>query len=226
MHSFLIADLAGFTALTEAHGDERAADVAADFVDGMRRLLTRHEAQEVKTMGDAVLVHIGDATRAVCLAECAVGELGSRHGSLAVRIGVHTGPAVRRGADWFGATVNVAARVAAEAQRDEALLTDATVRSAGPVSLQANLTRLGERSLRNVRAPVVLHSLRFDAPAAAGLGVDPVCRMAVTPTSTSPSLTHDDETVVFCSTACALVFAASPELFAPRAATARRSTAG
>lgn len=216
MHSFLIADLAGFTALTEAHGDERAADVAADFVDGMRRLVTRHEAREIKTMGDAVLVHIGDAARAVCLAECAVGELGSRHGSLAVRIGVHTGPAVQRGADWFGATVNIAARVAAEARADEALLTDATVVAAGAVKLGATITPLGERSLRNVRSPVVLHSLRPGRPSTLGLRVDPVCRMAVTSVDAPASAVHEGETVFFCSTVCAAVFAESPELFAER----------
>ena len=105
LHTFVFADLAGFTATTEAHGDDHAADIAEAFVDAMRGLLPGHEAREVKTMGDAVMLHVADAERALCLAECAVGELGARHGELGVRVGMHTGPAVHRHGDWFEATV-------------------------------------------------------------------------------------------------------------------------
>lgn len=76
LHTFVFLDLAGFTAMTEAHGDEHAADVAEVFIDGVRALLESHEACEVKTMGDAVMAHSRSADRALCLAECAVGELG------------------------------------------------------------------------------------------------------------------------------------------------------
>ncbi len=55
-HTFLFADLAGFTALTEAHGDEEAADLAAEFFDCVRDLLPDYGGEEVKTIGDAVMV--------------------------------------------------------------------------------------------------------------------------------------------------------------------------
>ncbi|HZA90202.1 MAG TPA: hypothetical protein VE401_08200 [Solirubrobacterales bacterium] len=42
VHTFLFADLAGFTALTEAHGDEEAAELAAEFCTRVRRLLPDH----------------------------------------------------------------------------------------------------------------------------------------------------------------------------------------
>jgi adenylate cyclase len=214
-HTFLIADLAGFTALTEAHGDDAAADVAEGFIDGMRDLLATHEAREVKTMGDAVLVHTRDADRALCLAECAIGDLGARHGALGVRVGVHTGPAVNRRGDWFGATVNIAARVAAEAQADEALATAATLRAATDAGTRHVTRSLGLRRLRNVSAPVELH--RLEVPSAfAGLALDPVCRMAVDPLARGPSVVHCGTTVHFCSEPCAEVFAQQPEVFLPR----------
>ena len=59
-HTFLFADLAGFTALTEAHGDRQAADVAAEFSAAVRRLLSSHQAEEVKTIGDALMIRGGD----------------------------------------------------------------------------------------------------------------------------------------------------------------------
>lgn len=70
--TFLFADLSGFTALTEAHGDERAADLAEAFFAATRRLLARYGASEVKTMGYAVMLHVPDAVLALCLAVCLV----------------------------------------------------------------------------------------------------------------------------------------------------------
>jgi YHS domain-containing protein len=53
VQTFLFADLSGFTALTEAHGDEQAADLVARFCVAVRQLLDEHRAHEVKTIGHA-----------------------------------------------------------------------------------------------------------------------------------------------------------------------------
>ena len=213
-HTFLFADLAGFTALTEAHGDAAAADVAEGFVEGIRALLDGHEAQEVKTMGDAVMVHLGDAERALCLAECAIGDLGARHGALGVRVGMHTGPAVQRHGDWYGATVNIAARVADLADADEVLLTGATLARAR--ARDHDIHALGPRQLKNVSQPVELHALHVPSKLAEGLVVDPVCRMAVLPADAAASITHAGATFHFCAAGCAETFAVQPELYAHR----------
>lgn len=216
-HTFLIADLAGFTALTEAHGDDDAADVAEAFIDGMRALLRGHEANEIKTMGDAVLAHVGDAARAICLAECVIGDLGARHGALGVRVGMHSGPAVNRRGDWFGASVNIAARVAGEARADQVLLTAQTVELAGAHQNPAHsLQRLGPRQLRNVSQPVDLYALSTPSALHGVLRLDPVCLMAVAPDSGGVAVVHDGMTVHFCSAGCAAVFASQPQLFAER----------
>jgi class 3 adenylate cyclase/YHS domain-containing protein len=215
-HTFLIADLAGFTALTEAHGDELAADVAEAFIGGMRALLRGHEAHEVKSMGDAVLAHVADADRGLCLAECVIGDLGARHGELGVRVGVHTGPAVSRGDDWFGATVNVTARVAAEAQTDQALVTSATLTAASDGGAAHRTRPLGPRRLRHVSRPVELHALELPTRLHRGLVVDPVCRMAVDPADRGPRLRHDGADRHFCSAHCAAIFARDPELYTER----------
>src|SRR4051794_30632007 len=110
--TFLLADLAGFTALTEAHGDTEAAAVADGFLRAVRQLLPAYDGEEVKSIGDAVLVRLPDAGVAVHLAARLVGDFGARHRGLDVRVGIHTGTAVRRGDDWFGAAVNLASRVA------------------------------------------------------------------------------------------------------------------
>jgi adenylate cyclase len=96
VQTFLFADLSGFTALTEAHGDEQAADLVAGFCVAVRRLLAAHQAQEVKTIGDALMLRTGDAAAAIRLGLCIVHDVGAQHGFPLVRVGMHTGPAVER----------------------------------------------------------------------------------------------------------------------------------
>ena len=109
--TFLFADLAGYTALTEVHGDEEAADLAGEFCDAVRDLLPEYDAEDVKLIGDEVMVRGRDAAKAIRLALRIVHEIGGRHGFPSVRIGMHTGTAVERRDDWFGGTVNLAARL-------------------------------------------------------------------------------------------------------------------
>jgi adenylate cyclase len=124
--TFLFADLVGYTALTEAMGDAAAADLAREFRRTMCALSRDHGAREVKSMGDGVMIWIADAGDAVSLAAEALNRVGTRADLLTVRIGVHTGPAVRRGRDWYGSGVNVAARLADRARPGEALVSEAT----------------------------------------------------------------------------------------------------
>jgi adenylate cyclase len=151
--TFVFADLVGYTALTDRCGDEAAAAVAREFRHAMSALSRRHGAWQVKSMGDGVMIWAPDAGCAVALAADAVREVGAREDLLPVRVGVHTGPAVMRGCDWYGSAVNVAARRAAEADSNEALVSAATRDAAG-----GRLTRrLGEPRqlvLRGLERPV------------------------------------------------------------------------
>ena len=115
LQTFLFADLSGFTALTEAHGDEQAADLVGGFCVAVRQLLAEHQAFEVKTIGDALMLRTGDTAAAIRLGLCIVHDMGAQHGFPLVRVGMHTGSAVERDGDWFGTTVNLAARVSAAA---------------------------------------------------------------------------------------------------------------
>lgn len=120
--TFVFADLVGYTALTEEHGDETAAQVAREFRRMIDTLSRAHGAWQVKSMGDGAMIWAPDPGRAVALAARVVEEVGARPDLLPVRVGVHTGRAVMRGGDWYGSSVNVAARLAREADANEALI--------------------------------------------------------------------------------------------------------
>jgi class 3 adenylate cyclase len=151
--TFVFADLVGYTALTEARGDEAAAKLAREFRRTMCMLSREHGATQVKSMGDGVMIWAPEPGAAVALAARAVETVGSRADLLPVRVGVHTGPAVMQGCDWYGSAVNVAARLAAQAEPNEALVS-ASTRAAAGSRLTDTLHERREVSLRGVGRPV------------------------------------------------------------------------
>jgi len=123
MHTFMFADLTGFTEFTSTHGDERAADLAISFherVEGLARTLC---CEVVKTIGDAVMLRAEETSDAIRLGEQIL-MLSELDGFPPIRVGVATGPAVERRGDWFGSTVNAASRVAGAAMGGELLMTE------------------------------------------------------------------------------------------------------
>lgn len=213
-HSFLFADLSGFTALTEAHGDEEAADLVGEFVADVRALLPEHEAVEIKCIGDAVMIRCDDAAKAVRLGVRIVTVIGDRHGFPMVRVGIGTGSAAERDGDWFGGTVNLAARVAGAAVGGEVLITEAT-RVAAEALDGIHLLERGRRTLKNLTEPVQLFAAMTEGEVSAGgLPIDPVCRMAVDPSHSAGELRHAGIDYFFCSLACAQAFAGDPDRYA------------
>jgi adenylate cyclase len=212
-HTFLFADLAGFTALTEAHGDEQAVQLAEDFCDCVRALLPEHGAQEVKTIGDAMMIRCDHPAAAVGLGLRIVEEIAARPQFPIVRVGMHTGPAIERGGDWFGAVVNLAARVSGAAGGGEVLLTEATRVAAGELD-SIELRGRGERRFKNVKELVRVYSAARPGGEPQALPIDPVCRMAVDPAGEVGRLTFEGREYHFCSLACAQAFAAAPKDYA------------
>src|SRR4051812_46698394 len=178
--TFVFADIAGFTALTEAHGDEEAATLVADFADAVSAELAAFGAEHVKSIGDALMLRIDDPADAVRLGLRIAGDLMRGHGAPAVRVGLPHGPCVERDGDYFGAAVNLAARVSGQAVGGEVLLTAHTAALAPDIAGVLYEPR-GRQELRNVREPVELFAAVRTGPTEQRLAIDPVCRMAVEP---------------------------------------------
>jgi adenylate cyclase len=211
--TFVFADIAGFTALTEAHGDEDAAALIGDFCRGIRGLLPHYGAEEVKTIGDAVMLRVPRAATAVRLGLSVAHDLMDQHGAPAVRVGMHSGPAVERDGDYLGSTVNLAARVSGIAAGGEVLLTEATSAAAGDLD-DVRFESRGRHALRNVREPVVLLAARrLGEPVGNGSVTDPVCRMTLDPARAVGRLVHGGSEHHFCSLRCAGEFARDPDRF-------------
>ena len=212
--TFLFADIAGFTALTEAHGDEQAAGLVADFSEAVAAELHGTSGKQVKTIGDAVMLTVPEPAAAIMLGLRITHELMRGHGAPAVRVGLHHGPAIERNGDYFGAAVNLAARVSAEASGGEVLLTGETAALAPDLAGVFYEPR-GRRTLRNVRDPVELFAAtRMGESGDQVLACDPVCRMAVDPERAAGRLMYEGTAYFFCTLACAAEFASHPDRFA------------
>jgi adenylate cyclase len=210
--TFVFADIAGFTALTEAHGDEQAATLVADFCEAVKAELPAGAAH-VKTIGDALMLRIPDPGQAILLGLKITHGLMRGHESPAVRVGLHHGSAVERDGDYFGATVNLAARVSGLASGGEVLITGRTAALAPELEGVFYEPR-GREVLRNVREPVEIFAAVRQSEATEGrLPLDPVCRMAVDPDRAAGRLLYEGIAYFFCTLDCAGEFAREPERF-------------
>ena len=214
--TFVFADIAGFTALTEAHGDEQAAALVSEFCAAVNADLQAFGGTHVKSIGDALMLRVPEPADAVRLGLHIVHDLMPGHGAPAVRVGLHHGTYVERDGDFFGAAVNLAARVSGRAVGGEVLLTGQTAALAPELDGVLYEPR-GRQPLRNVREPVELFAaVRVGQDAQRRLAVDPVCRMAVDPDHAPGRLMYEGTAYFFCSLACAGAFAQRPDVLAAR----------
>jgi adenylate cyclase len=118
----LFSDLTGSTSLYEQLGDARAYALIEQHFRSVSQAVARHGGAVLKTMGDAVMAtfpRAGDAFSAALEMVRETEQLHSHHG-LRLKVGLHEGPclAVRANQrlDLFGTTVNLAARLQAQAR--------------------------------------------------------------------------------------------------------------
>jgi YHS domain-containing protein len=125
---------------------------------------------------------------------------------------MHHGPAIAREGDWFGATVNLAARVAAAAAGGEVLVTGAVRDRVGEMT-GVEFESRGEHRMRNVVAPVPLFAAVRAGHSSEAPHVDPVCRMLIAEGREEGSLRHEGTLYRFCSLDCARRFLQDPDVY-------------
>jgi adenylate cyclase len=146
-------DLVGYTRLTEERGDEAAAELAAALAMLVGRASREHGGVPVKRLGDGVMVHFREPAGAVLAALQMVEQL-PEAGLPPAHVGVAAGPVVVQGGDYFGRTVNLAARIAAHAGAGQVLVSQRVVESAPPQGVR--FVELGELRLKGIARPVRL----------------------------------------------------------------------
>jgi adenylate cyclase len=149
-------DITGYTQLTEERGDQAAADLAERLGPLVQRPAERHSGRVVKWLGDGVMFHFRDATGGVAAALEMVDAI-SAAGLPPAHVGLHTGPVVFQGGDYFGRTVNLAARIGERAAPGQVLVTQEIVDRVASDGIA--FESVGAVELKGVSEPLVLHSV-------------------------------------------------------------------
>ncbi len=205
----VFADLVGFTALTDVHGDADAVMVADRLLELAEGALV-DGVEVVKTIGDAVMLRGDEIEPTLETAERLVAAVHAEPRFPGVRVGIHVGSVISRPGDLFGHTVNVAARLAGEAGAGQIVTSRAVVIG----SDRRFVARpLGYLDLRNVAEPIEAFNIRAIDPDATKVEVDPVCRMRLDPVESYETRTRAGHVYVFCSADCTRRFDADPDRY-------------
>jgi adenylate cyclase len=121
----LFSDIEGSTALNERIGDRAWVRLIEAHDKMVSRQVKQHSGHIVKSQGDGFMIAFAQPAQAVRCSIDLQRQLQKRPNGIRVRIGIHVGKSVRRGDDLFGRNVAMAARVAAQADGGEVLVSSA-----------------------------------------------------------------------------------------------------
>ncbi len=164
----LFSDLKGSTAMYRVQGDAPSYRAVRDHFTWMRCLLDRHEGALVKTIGDAVMATFHDPAAALAAA-CAIQKRAQTDpAGLVIKLGLHWGPAIAVNAnerlDYFGQTVNLAARLQRESEGGDIVLAAAMAadpRVARLLEEPGVVVERFESPVRGLDEPVAMLRLRL-----------------------------------------------------------------
>jgi adenylate cyclase len=160
-------DITGYTRLTQERGDHAAADLAESLNRLVKRSSVLHGGRPVKWLGDGVMCHFPDPGPGVVAAlEMVDGIVGA--GLPPAHVGLHAGPIVIQEGDYYGQTVNLAARIADYARPGEVLVSESVVHATNGEGRGLGLAfeDIGEIELKGVSGAVRLAAARRSVAAA------------------------------------------------------------
>ncbi len=132
--TLVFTDITGSTEMYERLGDGKAYNLVQEHFKVMTEIITKHEGGIVKTIGDAVMAAFPNnqqGLRAACLIQEAFSKREDILADVTVKIGLHRGPSIavtsNKATDYFGRTVNIAARVQGESGPGEVVVSQSVL---------------------------------------------------------------------------------------------------
>lgn len=208
----LFVDLASFTPLTATMGDQTAADILRRFSGTVRRNATRHRGRILKQIGDAFMLRFATPAGAIEFGLAMDSFVNAEPQFPALHIGAHHGSVLYREGDYVGATVNLAARVAAAGKAGQFLVTEA-LRDAVGSAADARFVALPPQRLKGLADPICLVEVQCHAPDQSDREADPVCGLQLRPDDVAARSTWRGVSYAFCCERCRRAFAENPVRF-------------
>jgi Adenylate cyclase, family 3 (some proteins contain HAMP domain) len=201
--SLMIADLSGYTALTDTHGAHRAADIVDEFISLVYQSLAGESVLH-EHAGDEVMV-VSSSPDDLLLTARQILFHSSMDQFPLIHAGLHFGPVLKRNNRYFGSAVNLTSRIASQA-KPGTIWSSETFLSA--VSDKAGFEPVGKKQLKNFREPYKL--FQYTPDSSVKNYIDPVCKMQIT--NKGKSIPHpDDDSVFFCGHNCLEIYLSQHE---------------
>jgi adenylate cyclase len=195
--AILMADLSGYTALTETHGSVSAADLIDKYVAIVENCLVGDSRLHERT-GDEVMIISASPDCLLATSLLIMKETSGQENFLQVHGGLHLGKALKRNNSYFGAAINLTSRIAAKAKPGTFLCSEDFANSLSGKSL-SGLTSAGKHSFKNVSEEREMFEISNENKNS--FFVDPVCRMLIL--DTDRAIKHpESENIFFCSPGC------------------------
>lgn len=201
--SILMADLSGYTAMTEVHGAESAIRVVSRYMSLAGRSL-RGSAKLIERVGDQLVIV---SANPFDIADTAISLMQySQQESLFLQVhaGIHFGPVVESDGSFFGTAMNLTSRVASRAKAGSILCTEAFIKQLED-SPGYQFQNPQPVIFKNLLHPVITAEMVVGGPALVSNLMDPVCRMQLG-TDHHYSFSSEGKDYHFCSEECLSVF--------------------
>ncbi len=200
-----MADLSGYTALTEVHG----AEAAMSLVERMMKLVNRSlvgESRLHQRIGDQVVIVSPSAEQLAYTATFLFELIHEEEEFLPMHAGLHYGPILENEGSFYGSTINTAARIMSGAEKGKIHCSREFLQQL-PAEHSFVYNQLGEKKFKNLMQPLELFELSCCIEYISRVFViDPVCHMLIKEPAKAFPLRHGGNTLYFCSEGCRELF--------------------
>lgn len=207
--AILMADLTGYTAMTDVHGGASAAKMVSKYMEIIDAAI-HGDTKVIQRIGDQVVM-IAEESHDVLETAKELNRLTQEeHHFLSIHAGLHFGKILIENGNLFGSTINIAARIMNVACRGQ-ILCSSIFTDQLPLDSKQFFRSIGIHKLKNLMTHVEL----FELINAAGseVHIDPVCHMHIDSTKQSLSSSYQGITHHFCSEQCKALFLEAPGRF-------------
>jgi adenylate cyclase len=206
--AILMADLTGYTAMTDVHGGASAAKLVNKYMQLVEESLFG-TTQVVQRIGDQVVMIAQVPLDIIATAQKLI-TVAHKHHFLSIHMGIHYGSILIDNGNLFGSPINVASRVMNLANRGQILCSSAYVNEL-PSGIDFKFVSIGKHKFKNVFTHIEIFEL--STTQSNPFHIDPVCHMLVDPANEDHFVSYQNEKFHFCSSHCMTLFTAYPESF-------------
>lgn len=199
--AILMADLSGYTALTETHGSVAAADLIDKYIQIVENCLVGDSRLHERT-GDEMMIVSASPDFLLATALMIAKHTSNEENFLQVHGGLHYGKVLKRADSYFGSAINLTSRIAAKANAGTYWCSEEFVNALSDRSVFTLISK-GSHHFKNISDQKEIFELYIEDKKT--FYIDPVCRMLIL--DPDNAIPHPDKAdMFFCSPACLEIY--------------------